>query len=95
MKLLLFLITGAAASLSAEPCDDCGQVITPMATLRDDLKEAQVILIRHAYSQFNHLKQETVSAYGHHSHEVSQIISDPAYFDPGLHEIGVQQALAR
>ena len=64
IKMRLLLITlisvAAASSLSVEgQCDD--QICQPSQ------EYISYILIRHAYSQFNHLKQQTVSAFGKES----------------------------
>jgi len=57
-----------------------------------ELAEATYILIRHGYSQFNHLSTLCRDEFGEESPEWTKLISDPAYFDPDLHALGVLQA---
>lgn len=57
-----------------------------------DLKAASYILIRHAYSEYNHKAYEIEQAHGEHSEQMLALKGDKTMFDPGLHEIGILQA---
>lgn len=57
-----------------------------------ELKQATFILIRHAYSEYNHKAYEIESTLGEHSEEMLKLRGDRTMYDPGLHEIGVLQA---
>ncbi|TNV76426.1 hypothetical protein FGO68_gene11145 [Halteria grandinella] len=58
----------------------------------EDLKSATYILIRHAYSEYNHIAQEIETKYGEHSEEKKALKGNPEMYDPGLHAIGKMQA---
>lgn len=55
-----------------------------------ELQQSRVLIIRHAYSEYNFKAQETRLIYGEESPEFQQLISDPQLHDPGLHEIGIK-----
>lgn len=56
------------------------------------LKEASYIIIRHAYSLYNHKAQEIEEKYGAVSEELLKLKGDSSMYDPGLHAIGIRQA---
>lgn len=57
----------------------------------DDLKESQVLLIRHATTQFNLEFQQVVSKHGEVSEEFEQLKIRKDLVDPPLAEIGLKQ----
>lgn len=58
----------------------------------EHLKSASYILIRHAYSEYNHKAYEIEQTHGEDSKEMLELRGDRTMYDPGLHEIGVLQA---
>lgn len=56
-----------------------------------ELKNATYLVIRHAYSEYNHKVMEIQAKYGEESKEMRALKEDPSMYDPDLHAIGKMQ----